>query len=187
MRENLGIVGRSGEHLLALINDVLEMSKIEAAQADLKEGNFDLHELLDGLEEMFYLRARDKDLDLAFQRDEDLPQYVHADQNRLRQVLINLIGNAIKFTASGQVQLLVEHKSDASSSHLSFAVEDTGPGIAADKLNTIFESFGQAPSDQQEHEGTGLGLSISQHFVHLMGAQISVQSQWGQAPPFLLQ
>ena len=183
-RENLGIVGRSGEHLLALINDVLEMSKIEAGQADLKEENCDLHELLDGLEEMFYLRARDKDLDLTFQRDEDLPQYVHADLNRLRQVLINLIGNAIKFTASGQVRLLVEHKSDVSSSQLSFAVEDTGPGIAADKLNTIFESFGQAPSDQQEQEGTGLGLSISQHFVRLMGAQISVQSQVGTGSTF---
>ncbi len=192
-REHLEIIGRSGEHLLGLINDVLEVSKIEAGQIKLNETDFDLYHLLDDLEDMFHLRAVDKNLQLIFDRASDVPQYVRTDESKLRQVLINLLGNAIKFTQEGGVSLRVTMvNGQASTAHdpglrtdgqgqrtFHFEVEDTGPGIAPDELGTLFEAFGQTKSGRQIQEGTGLGLIISQQFVRLMDGEITVSSQVG--------
>ena len=192
-RENLATIGRSGEHLLGLINDVLELSKIEAGRVELQAENFDLYRMLLGLEEMFRLRAEQKGLTLAFERAPDVPQYVRADQGKLRQVLINLLSNAVKFTERGSVSLRVKgrrqtvngrQEGDESTPrlpstiyHLLFEVEDTGPGIAPTEQEDIFEAFVQTKSGRQAKEGgTGLGLTLCRQFVQLMGGEISVES-----------
>ncbi|MBN1641113.1 MAG: PAS domain S-box protein [Anaerolineae bacterium] len=179
-RQNLGIINRSGEHLLALINDVLEMSKIEAGRVALQEKSFDLYRLLDTLEEMFRLRAERKGLALSFERSENVPQYVEADEGKLRQVLMNLLGNAVKFTEQGGVALRVAKVED----HLLIEVADSGPGIAPEELNAVFEPFVQTASGQRSLEGTGLGLSISRQFARLMGGDITVRSELGQGSVF---
>ena len=184
-QENLGIINRSGEHLLALINDVLEMSKIEAGRVTLQEESFDLYRLLDTLEEMFCLRSEDKRLALHFERDENVPQYVRTDEGKLRQVLMNLLGNAVKFTDEGGVVLRVARGIDKQ--HLIIEVEDTGPGIAPEELEAVFEPFVQSASGQRSLEGTGLGLSISRQFVRLMGGDIAVSSVLGQGSVFRLE
>jgi PAS domain S-box-containing protein len=209
-QEQLGIIKRSGEYLLSLINDVLEMSKIEAGRTTLNEDSFDLLYLLSGLEGMLQLKAKSKGLQLIFDYAPDLPRYVRTDENKLRQVLINLIGNAIKFTSSGGVALRVkmevanegEHlrmqegggEQISSTNHwasssptpysLYFEVEDTGPGIAADEIETLFDPFVQTKSGQLSQEGTGLGLPISRQFVQLMGGDITVSSTLGERTTF---
>jgi PAS domain S-box-containing protein len=189
-KENLGIINRSGEHLLALINDVLEMSKIEAGQVRLQQTSFDLYHLLDSLEEMFHLRATDKGLTLSFERAENVPQYVRTDEGKLRQVLSNLLGNAVKFTQRGGVALRVTTLPGLKEERtLHLEVEDTGPGIAPEDLTTVFDPFVQATSGHdsvstQHHEGTGLGLSISRQFVRLMGGDIIASSKLGQGSLF---
>jgi PAS domain S-box-containing protein len=213
-REHLGIIVSSGEHLLNLINDVLEMSKIEAGQVSLSEAPFDLHGLLHSVEDLFRLRAETKQLRLRFELAPDLPRFVAGDESKLRQVLINLLGNAVKFTAAGQVTLraawddeiterpggeetgrqgdslnsnLVVSSSPAllvSRSSLAVEVEDTGVGIAADQLPSLFQPFVQAASGAQAHEGTGLGLAITRQFVRLMGGEITATSQLGQGSLF---
>ncbi|MGC9400091.1 MAG: GAF domain-containing protein [Anaerolineae bacterium] len=179
-RENLEIIDRSGTHLLTLINDVLEMSKIEAGRTTLLEQNFDLHRMLDDLEAMFRLRAEERGLTLTVERTRAVPRYVRTDENKLRQVLINLLSNAVKFTEEGEVTLRVAH----AGKQLCFEVEDTGPGIAAEELERLFEPFVQTKSGQIVQEGTGLGLPISREFVHLMGGNISVDSTVGQGSTF---
>jgi two-component system sensor histidine kinase ChiS len=198
-QENLEVVMRSGEHLLGLINDVLEMSKIEAGRATLNEHNFNLHRMLEGLEEMFSLRARQKGLTITFDRAADVPKYVMADEGKLRQVLMNLLGNAVKFTHSGKIELRIdlqeaeqpqaenEKEGTHSQPQLIFEIEDTGPGIAPDELETIFDPFVQAASGHEAQEGTGLGLSISQQFARLMGGDISVRSEVDNGSTFTLE
>lgn len=181
-RENLGIINRSGEHLLALINDVLEMSKIEAGRVTMLEKNFDLFRMLDTLEEMFRLRADDKGLAMAFERDENVPRYVRTDEGKMRQVLMNLLGNAVKFTHVGGVVLRVAWA--AGLGLLVFEVEDTGPGIATGDLEAVFEPFVQSASGRQSREGTGLGLTISRQFARLMGGDITVNSLPGEGSVF---
>lgn len=186
-QEHVTIINRSGGHLLKLINDVLEMSKIEAGRISLNENSFDLYLLLDSLEEMFKLRATLKGLQLIFERSENLPQHVIADENKLRQVLLNLLSNAAKFTNHGNITLrasLIGQVSCAASAEPSvncpsvhFEVEDTGVGIAADEIHKLFKPFEQTSAGMQTPEGTGLGLSISQKFVRLMGGEITVTSQ----------
>jgi PAS domain S-box-containing protein len=187
-QENLAIINRSGEHLLALINDVLEMSKIEAGRVTLQETSFDLYRLLGGLEEMFRLRAEDKGLALSFERAENVPQYVRTDEGKLRQALSNLLGNAVKFTQEGRVALRVRTKEHpppvVRHSSLVFEVEDTGPGIAPEELAAVFDPFVQATSEQESQEGTGLGLSISRQYVRLMGGDIAVSSELGRGSLF---
>jgi signal transduction histidine kinase/ActR/RegA family two-component response regulator len=189
-RENLEIIGRSGEHLLGLINDVLELSKIEVGRVALHKECFDLRRLLGGLEEMFHLRAADKGLMLIFDRAPDVPQYVRADEGKLRQVLMNLLGNAVKFTAEGGVTLRVgcldlpgtstlEDSFREGNPRLLFEVEDTGPGIAPEELDAVFDPFKQTASGQKSHEGTGLGMPISRQFVRLMGGDLTFRSELG--------
>lgn len=188
-QEFLGMISRSGEHLLSLINDILSMSKIEAGRLTFNENSFDLYRLLDTLEKMLQLKAVNKGLQLIVERTADVPQYVHTDESKLRQVLINLLGNAIKFTPSGQVTLRVvrELKSECwmvERSHLQpatlrFEVEDTGPGIAPEEIDSLFNPFVQTQTGRKSQSGTGLGLAISQRFVQMMGGEITVSSVLG--------
>jgi two-component system sensor histidine kinase/response regulator len=171
-RDNLATIQRSGQHLLTLINDVLDMSKIEAGRMALRPENFDLRHMLNDLEEMFRLRATNKHLLLDFDLTPDLPRYIYADEGKLRQVLINLLGNAVKFTVVGGVALRAAYHPD----RLSIEVEDSGPGLTAEELTQIFRPFVQVASSQKAHEGTGLGLSISYEFVRLMGGELRVSS-----------
>ena len=189
--ENLSIIGRSGEHLLALINDVLDMSKIEAGQITLYETDFDLWESLYLIIEMFQMRADTKDLYLKLEQSEDLPRFIRTDEKKLRQVLINLISNALKFTQTGGVTVRVKldnSKTDASSIpkqvNIHFSVSDTGDGIAADEADKIFDPFMQTESGRKSEQGTGLGLPISSKFVQLMGGDITFSSEVGVGTTF---
>lgn len=186
-QEYLEIVSHSGEHLLALINDVLEMSKIEAGRVAFNENSFDLFYLLNSLEEMLELKALAKNLKLIFERHRDVPHYVRTDEGKLRQVLINLIGNAIKFTEQGYVQLRVgcireshQPPNPEQIVVLTFTVTDTGHGIASEEMDGLFVAFMQTESGRKTQSGTGLGLPISRQFVRLMGGEIRVESELNQ-------
>ncbi|HEY9296680.1 MAG TPA: ATP-binding protein, partial [Phormidium sp.] len=187
-QESLGIISRSGEHLLELINEILEMSKIEAGRVTLNENDFDLHSLLDSLEEMFKLKANSKKLQLTFDRSPEVPQYIKTDEAKLRQVLLNLLSNAIKFTQIGSVILRVDIENNSprelANARLLFEVYDTGPGIAPHELAQLFTPFAQTSSGLNYGSGTGLGLSISQRFVELMGGKIVVRSELGLGSKF---
>ncbi|MBA3533805.1 MAG: response regulator, partial [Ardenticatenales bacterium] len=184
-REHMGIIQRSGEHLLTLINQVLDMSKIEANRTTLNEKNFDLRQLLEDMEDMFALKADDKELTLLFERDPDLPPFVRTDETKLRQVLINLLNNALKFTEEGGVAVRVAVvRAMPEGSRLRFEVEDSGPGIAAAEMDQLFEAFGQTATGRHSQEGTGLGLPISRKFAQLMGGEMQVRSQVGQGTVF---
>ncbi|MEH2443033.1 ATP-binding protein [Nostoc sp.] len=187
-QEYLDTINRSGEDLLTLINDVLEMSKIEAGRVILNETNFDLYGLLDRLQQMFALKARSRGLQLILERSHLIPQYICADESKLRQILVNLLGNAIKFTKIGQVTLRVETLNQNITPNepitLNFSVEDTGCGIADFDFNRLFEPFVQTEAGQKAQEGTGLGLPISQRFVRLMGGDIRVNSTLGKGSIF---
>ncbi|MGK7954037.1 MAG: PAS domain S-box protein [Crocosphaera sp.] len=186
-KQNLDIIGRSGEHLLELINDILEMTKIEAGRTTFNKTQFDLCRLLDNIESMLHLKAEEKNLQLFFETSSDLPQYIETDEGKLRQVLINLLGNAIKFTQEGGVILRVKTsrtEDDNQGIILTFEVEDTGPGIAAEEVDQLFEAFGQTETGRNSNEGTGLGLPISRKFIQLMGGEISISSILGQGSLF---
>nr|AXN94189.1 hybrid cyanobacterial phytochrome [Tolypothrix sp. PCC 7910] len=185
-REHLGIISRSGEHLLALINDVLEMSRIEAGQLVLNESCFNLHRLLRSLNDLFALKASQKGLRLQNERDANVPRYVWGDEAKLRQILINLLGNAIKFTNNGSVTLRVQAlpASDQESKiSLRLEVEDTGCGIPTSDLESVFEAFMQTEKGRNA-QGTGLGLSISRQFARLMGGNITAHSTLNQGTTF---
>ncbi len=245
-RQHLEIINRASEHLLSLINDILEMSKIESGRTQLNESSFNLIKLLETLEEMFRLKAVSKKLQLNFEVADGVPHFVNGDECKLRQILINLLGNAIKFTETGSVTLQVKMKveeswavetaeftdiqtkrADAGSNHsenlavetaeftglqtkradagsqqcahgdfywvdansirpvflqkseflrLQFEIEDTGPGIAAEEMNKLFEPFEQTKTGHKSQQGTGLGLPISRKFVQMMGGDITVSS-----------
>lgn len=190
-QEQLGIINRAGEHLLELINDILELSKIEAGRTTFNETSFDLIALLNNLEDMLQNKAKNQGLRLKFDLAPDLPRSIKTDEIKLRQVLINLLGNAIKFTPSGSVTLRVRignpswkmEKEEEKNNDplpipyypLSFEIEDTGIGIAPENIDKIFEAFVQTETGQQQ-QGTGLGLPISRQFVQLMGGDIRVTS-----------
>ncbi len=175
--ENLKIIKRSGEHLLALINDVLDMSKIEAGRTELELESIDLHLLLQDLGDMFRLRTNDKKLGFNLQLRHGLPRYVSIDAGKLRQVLINLLGNAVKFTEAGKVILRANANNLFDGNwQLRIEVEDTGVGIPAEKIEDIFKPFTQTGHLLANQQGTGLGLAISSQFIQLMGGTISVES-----------
>ena len=184
-RENLSIIGRSGKHLLELINDILEMAKIEAGHAVLHEASFDLHELLDNMIQALAIQAKSKGFHLFYEPAPDLPQYVYADERKLRQVLVNLLGNAIKYTEEGQVVLRVKTKPLAASGErkqherpvaLQVEISDTGPGIAPDELDCLFSAFEQTETGLKSQQGTGLGLPISRDLIQVMGGELFVDS-----------
>lgn len=178
---NLETISRSGEHLLALINDVLEFSKIEAGRITFHPEGFDLFRLLASLEGMFRLRAQEKGISLEFSRDSEVPRYIITDRHKLTQIMINLLENAVKFTEQGTISVKIraakQHGADdIAKDKLYFSVVDTGIGIAEDELSRIFGTFYQTETRRPSDEGTGLGLSISRKFVELMGGSVSVKS-----------
>jgi len=191
-REYVEIINRSGEHLLDLINDILSMAKIEAGQITLNKNPFDLYDLLNSIEEMIILKADDKGLQLLFEIAPEVPQFIQTDESKLRQVLLNLLGNAIKFTTVGQLTLnvlpvkqeIVNPSCPPTDIRLLFEVKDTGPGIAPNELDNLFQPFVQTQTGRHTEQGTGLGLPISQQFIKLMGGDITVSSQLGCGATF---
>ncbi|MEG5064417.1 AAA family ATPase [Microcoleus sp. B3-A4] len=188
-KENLNIIQRSGEHLLSLINQVLDLSKVEAGGMKLSENNLNLPQFLAEIEDMFALKTTALSLYLRFECAANVPKYICVDEVKLRQVLINFISNAVKFTSSGGVSLEVKHKqvkaqsaagakttNNPQSTTITFEVKDTGVGIAAEELESLFKPFVQTESGQKVQQGTGLGLTISRQFVRLMGGEITVIS-----------
>jgi len=174
-REHIGIINRSGEHLLALINDVLEMSKIEAGQIRLNITSFNLHESIKGIEEMIRRRAEEKGL--IFQVDlQNVPKYIKTDESKLRQILINILHNAIKFTNSGSIQLRI-FVNKSVSTQLDIEIEDTGIGIPQEDMQSIFDSFSRLSHDRYGIEGSGLGLAISKKLISILGGNISIDSK----------
>ncbi len=183
--ENAGIIHRSGDYLLNLINNVLDFSKIEAGKTTLNLIDFDFYQLLSDLEDILHLRASNKGLELIFIRGDSLPHYIHTDGVKLRQVLLNLLGNSIKFTEHGEVILRINGiELEHAQYQLSFTISDTGVGIAENELTHLFEAFSQTSSGRESQEGTGLGLVISRQFVQLMGGDIQVSSELGKGTTF---
>ncbi|HND40044.1 MAG TPA: AAA family ATPase, partial [Accumulibacter sp.] len=182
-RQRLDIINRSGKHLLALINDVLDMAKIEAGRVQLEIAPFDLRELTGDLMDLMRVRAVEKNLELQLEQSSELPRLIRGDETKLRQVLVNLLGNAIKFTREGRVSLRLGAESDPHGLRLLIDVEDSGPGISPQDQARIFEPFVQLEQAAPQN-GTGLGLTISRQFVHLMGGQLTLTSQLGQGSCF---
>jgi PAS domain S-box-containing protein len=185
-REIVGVIRSSGEVLLTLLNDILDFSKVEAGRLELEEIEFDLCEAVEDTVALLASRAATKNLELACQITPGLPQRVRGDPARFRQVLSNLVGNAIKFTEQGEIVVTVSAESaDEQSVVVACEVRDTGIGIPADRMPRVFEAFTQAdPSMTRKYGGTGLGLTIARQLVHLMGGQIVVQSTPGQGSVF---
>ena len=176
--KGIGIIYQCGSHLLNLINDVLDLSKIEARKMELQPSDFHLPSFLEGIAEICRIRAEEKGIDFIYE-SAALPEGVRTDDKRLRQVLINLLGNAIKFTNKGSVTFLVEITAAEQLDRFKarFSIKDTGVGMAAHQLEQIFLPFEQVGTIKKQLEGTGLGLSISQKIVEMMGSQIHVESE----------
>ncbi|MEO1431378.1 MAG: ATP-binding protein [Cyanobacteria bacterium J06632_19] len=184
-RNGINIINQCGFHLLTLINDILDLSKIEARKLELIPTGVHLPALLQSVVEMCKIKAEQKGIEFIYQPSSRLPEGVEADEKRLRQVLINLLGNAIKFTDSGSVTLRIDvlKQSDTHASILCQVI-DTGVGIAEENLTKLFEAFEQVGDHKKQSEGTGLGLAISQRIVKLMGGAIEVKSQLGKGSEF---
>ena len=185
-KENLDIIVRSGEHLLNLINNVLDISKIESGRVVLEESEADLQQLLHELQSVMGVRAAEKGLSFTLEQSPGLPRHVKVDAGKLRQVLINLIGNATKYTERGGLTLRVEvvNWESPQRARMRFEVEDTGPGISSEDRQRIFFPFVQLGSRAPIEAGTGLGLAISKQYVELMGGQIDVVSEPGKGSVF---
>ena len=181
-------IHQSGTHLLTLITDILDLSKIEAGKFELHPAPFDLRAFLRGISDIVRVRAEEKVLTFSCEVSPELPDFVYADEKRLRQVLLNLLGNAIKFTDHGQVGLHVSVGSrDARDASLCFEVRDTGVGLSEDQIEVIFQPFEQVGEVQRRSGGTGLGLSISSKLIELMGSKIGVKSKAGAGSSFSFQ
>jgi signal transduction histidine kinase/DNA-binding response OmpR family regulator len=184
--KNLDIITHSGEHLLNLINNVLDISKIESGRVELEESHIDLQQMLQELKSLMYMRAAQKGLAFYLEQSPDLPRHIGVDGGKLRQVLINLIGNAIKYTLHGSVKLNAALLSQLDSERvkLQFEVADTGPGIRADDRERIFSPFVQLGDRPPTEAGTGLGLAICKQHIDLMKGQIGVSSEAGKGTVF---
>jgi PAS domain S-box-containing protein len=188
VRANLRIIGRSGEHLLNLINDILDMSRIEAGRVEVTPTTFNLSRLLDDLAAMFRLRAEAKALRFDMTVDGESVPYVLADEGKIRQALINLLGNAIKFTGRGQIGLHVTlERRAADRLWLAARIEDTGSGISDEDQKKLFEPFSQAKGTVNTQEGTGLGLAITRKYARLMGGDVTVSSRLAEGSVFRLE
>ncbi|MYN02000.1 response regulator [Pseudoduganella sp. DS3] len=185
-RHYTSMVRRSGEHLLVIINDILDFSKVEAGKMTVEYINFNLRELLDDIEHVFAPQAQAKGIELEFAVANDIPLAICGDPNRLRQVIVNLLGNAIKFTDQGRITVAVRvAQEDAQSARLRVEVHDTGIGVAREARSHIFDSFSQGDgSTTRKHGGTGLGLAISKQLVELMGGTIGVDNALGRGSVF---
>jgi len=179
-KEGIDIIHRNGEYLLTLINDILDLAKIEADRVELYNVAFRLDEFLTDIVKLFEIRAEQKEIHFDYQKLSPLPTIVYADDKRLRQILINLLSNAVKFTQQGSVILKIHYQHN----RVRFQVEDTGIGIAPDEIDKIFLPFQQVGDPNYRAQGTGLGLSISQKLVHMMGGKLSVESSLGKGSLF---
>lgn len=179
-QEAAATIHSSGEHLLTLISDLLDIAKIEAGKIVLETATFDFPAFLQGMIEPMAFRARQKGVELVLSAAPDLPGHVRGDEKRLRQVLLNLISNAVKFTGQGRITLEVRYEGEKTH----FEVADTGIGISADALASIFNPFEQGVDAVKGGDGTGLGLAISANLVHLMGGEITVESIPGRGSVF---
>ena len=187
-RDAVNAIQASGEHLLAMISDILDIAKIEAGKFELVAAPFDLRECLEGVGDMFRLPAEEKGLAFTLEIAPGAPAVVVADRKRLRQVLINLLGNAIKFTETGGVALRVSAVAiQGQTARLRFVVEDTGVGVAADQLEAIFRPFEQAGDQISRSGGAGLGLSITRQIVQMMDGDLDVESQLGLGSRFTVE
>jgi len=180
IQENLEIINRSGQHLLNLINNILDLAKIEAGKHSLDSQGFDLFNLLNELETLFLVQAQSKGLNLIVEKDDKVSQYINTDETKLRQIMVNLINNAIKFTHQGGIFIKVQNNNLG----LQFTVKDTGVGIAPEEIDKLFEAFAQTESGKQSKQGTGLGLTITRQFIQLMGGDIAVESELGVGTTF---
>ncbi|MBW4610710.1 MAG: response regulator [Hassallia sp. WJT32-NPBG1] len=187
-RNGISVIHQCGSHLLTLINDILDLSKIEAQKMELYPTDFHFPAFLQGVAEICRIRAEQKNIAFTYQVESEIPQGIHADEKRLRQVLINLLGNAIKFTDKGKVtfkvKLLANRKEEFPFTKIRFQIEDTGVGMSHDQLKKIFLPFEQVGSECRKSEGAGLGLAITQKIISLMKSSISVQSQLGEGSIF---
>jgi PAS domain S-box-containing protein len=184
-RARLTTIQRSGEHLLAIINDILEMARIEAGRVTLNPQPFDLHPLLEDLERLFSLRTEAKHLRFRVERDRQLMRHLVADESKLRQVMVNLLDNAVKFTPSGgAITLRVRSETESDGGRVHVEVEDTGVGIAPQDMAHLFVPFFQTETGKHAAEGTGLGLAISRQLVRLMHGDCTVRSQVGVGSTF---
>ncbi len=181
-QEGIAIIHRSGEYLLTLINDILDLAKIEAGKIELSPVEFNFNQFIQGITELFQMRAQQKDIAFIYEPLSHLPLGVQADEKRLRQVLINLLGNAVKFTSTGGVTLKIGYHE----AKIRFQVEDTGAGIATVDIEKIFKPFQQVGEEKYKAEGTGLGLPITKKLVEMMGGELHVESTLGQGSIFWL-
>ncbi|PLA74801.1 hypothetical protein CYQ88_04215 [Hydrogenovibrio sp. SC-1] len=184
--ELAGTIKRSGEALLAIINDILDFSKIEAGQMETEKVSFDLYELFEDVSEIFGMQFSQKDLEFIVAPSPEVPRWVVGDPIRIRQILINLIGNAIKFTETGEVSVIAKKLSVSSQvNRVRFEIRDTGIGVSQDQQQKLFQPFSQADgSTTRRYGGTGLGLSITKQLIELMGGQIGVESKLNEGSLF---
>lgn len=180
-RDYLQMIYRSGEHLLALINDILEMSKIEAGKIPIKRTEFNLAEFMGVLRDLMSLKAQTKSLELSVEIAPLVPDYICTDEGKLRQILLNFLSNALKFTHKGGVTVKVESSDEH---QLRFSVVDTGVGISESELANLFNPFVQTESGRKSGEGTGLGLTISRKYIQLLGGEVTVKSDRGVGSTF---
>jgi signal transduction histidine kinase/DNA-binding NarL/FixJ family response regulator len=187
--ENLAIITRSGEHLLSLINNILDVSKIESGRVLLEESPSELHQIVQEMRSMMFAKAKEKGIRFTVEQSLDFPRYVNVDSGKLRQILINLIGNAIKFTETGGVilQAGVATWGARRSARVRFEVKDNGPGIRAEDMGRLFQPFEQLKNQQTTETGTGLGLTICKQYVKLMGGEIGVTSEVGMGSVFFFE
>ncbi len=185
-REYTETIQKSADSLLAIINDILDYSKIESGKVELEHIDFDLRVAVESLGDLLALKAQEKELEYVARIHHDVPSLLRGDPGRLRQILTNLVGNAIKFTQSGEIVIGIQLESENSTiAHLRFSVSDTGIGIAKDQMDRLFKSFSQADSSTtRKYGGTGLGLSISKKLCALMGGRIGVESETGRGTTF---
>jgi len=180
-KEKLQIINKSGEHLLGLINDILDLSKIEAGKMELHYAETDLHALVQEIYDLFKLRCENKGLQLIVEKDAHLPKYVRTDTGKLRQCIINFMGNAVKFTQKGSITFSVNKEFNG---NIRFAVKDTGRGIPKDKISEMTKPFTQIYNAQNTEGGTGLGLAITKSYIELMGGTMHIESQLGEGSTF---
>jgi CheY-like chemotaxis protein len=183
-QKNIEIIQHSGEHLLRLINEVLELSKIESGRISIQETAVNLQDIFLEVQGMLQIKAYEKGLNLVFDIADNLPRFIKTDHLKLHQILINLIGNSIKFTESGTVTLKASSTVKAEKIILNFEVSDTGIGIDNQEIPQIFQPFVQAKGGLEKTEGTGLGLSISRKYIQLLGGDIEVKSELNQGTNF---
>ncbi len=182
-QEGIGIIQRSGDYLLTLINDILDLSKIEAGKIELYFVDFNFERFIQEISELFQMRVEQKGIAFIYEPMSHLPVGVNGDEKRLRQVMINLLGNAVKFTEQGGINLKIGYQNGK----IRFQIEDTGTGIAKDELEKIFLPFQQVGDQNYRAEGTGLGLSITKKLVEMMGGELHVESTFGQGSTFWLE